>query len=52
MPKRSDDWRAWVPLAAMILGAGMWLGRLQMQVTQLEHFNLYQHGAVTAPQEK
>lgn len=46
MPKRPDDWKSWLPVAAAILAAGMWLGRLQMQVTQLENAETYNHGGI------
>jgi hypothetical protein len=40
----------WATIAAMILAGGIWLGKLQQQVADMEKADYYLHGTVSVPQ--
>ena len=39
----------WLAIAAAILTAGMWLGKLQQQVTDIQAEQTYFHGELKGP---
>ena len=39
----------WLGLATALLGAGLWLGRLEQRVANIEDTQKFYHGAITLP---
>lgn len=42
----------WLTIAGMLLGAGIWLGKLQQEVSDMHKVDLYLHGHVNVPEVK
>lgn len=43
------DVATWATIAALILAGGIWLGRLQQEVADMEKADYYLHGTVQVP---
>lgn len=43
------DVATWLTIGAMLIGAGIWLGKLQQQVTDMKAVADYMHGDITVP---
>lgn len=43
------DVATWITIGAMLIGAGIWLGKLQQQVTDMQQIDQYLHGDVRVP---
>jgi len=48
----AKDVALWLTLASMILTAGIWLGRLQQQVSDIRAEQEYLHGKIHVPDRK